>query len=325
MRTVIGIDLGGTSIKAGLVDDTGRLLRKNSMPTRVACSQETIVCDMAQLACQLLQEENLSLGDVVAVGVGAPGTPDEAGGTLIYANNLPFQDVPIRAILKEALGLPVFVDNDANVAALAESMVGATQKARHSVLITLGTGVGSGVIIDRKIYRGFNQAASEIGHILIQADGEPCTCGRRGCFEVYASATALIRETRRAAEANPQSLLQGLIDENKGLVDGRTAFEAMRAGDPVASQVVDVYTTMIAEGLASVINVLMPDMIAIGGGISHEGDALLIPVREKTIPKAYLGHGVAKPQLVLATLGNDAGMIGAALMALGHLDQGRGA
>jgi|LSQX01.1.fsa_nt_gb glucokinase len=322
MRFVVGIDLGGTNIKAGLVDESGRLLRKKRTKTQTDGTQDAIVQDMALLARSLMDEENISDDQVIAVGVGAPGTPDNAGGNLIYANNLPFRNVPIRSIMRKFLDRPTFVDNDANVAALAESVAGAARNTSHSVTLTLGTGVGGGVVIHKQIYSGFNHAGCEIGHMVIRSGGESCTCGRRGCFEAYASATALIRETERAARAKPTSLLNQLIADNGGHADGRTAFIGMRQGDQAAQFVVDDYTSMIAEGLANVINLYMPEVIALGGGVCHEGEDLLRPVREKAIARAYLGIGVPEPRIVLAELGNDAGMIGAAMMAVSCLEQG---
>ncbi len=188
--------------------------------------------------------------------------------------------------------------------------------------ITLGTGVGGGVIINRRIYSGFNNAGSELGHSVICVGGEPCTCGRRGCFEVYASATALIRETERAAKAHPESLLNRLIEENGGQADGRTAFEAMRQGDAIAARVVDNYIEMLSEGLGNIVNCFMPEVILIGGGVCNEGDALLLPVRERVKRKSFIFDGVAAPQIRLAEMGNDAGIVGAAMMAAACIEDG---
>lgn len=318
----IGIDLGGTNIKAGIVSSDGAILLKKSIKTRAERSQEDITRDMGLLAVDLLQEAAIELGSVAAIGVGSPGTPDNVAGVLIYANNLPFNHLPLRRKIREVIDLPVYIDNDANVAALAESVAGAAKGTRHSVTITLGTGVGGGVVVNSRIYSGFNNAGCEIGHIVQVAGGEPCTCGRKGCFEAYASATAIIRETERAAALHPESVLTGLIAENGGKANGRTPFIAMRQGDAAGRAVVEGYIEMLAEGLANVINAYMPEVLVIGGGVCNEGDPLIVPVREKALARAYLGEGVPVPQIRVAEMGNDAGIIGAAMMGMNCLQDG---
>ncbi|MEA4890818.1 MAG: ROK family protein [Clostridiaceae bacterium] len=315
MSYFVGIDLGGTNIKAGIVNEKGEIIHKNRIKTRADRDQLEIIHDMGMLARQVIEEAGLTQADVLAIGIGSPGTPNNEAGTLIYANNLPFHQAPMRSEIRKVIDLPVFIDNDANVAALAESVAGASKGTNHSVAITLGTGVGGGVVINRRIYSGFNHAGCEVGHILVKAGGEPCTCGRKGCFESYASATAIIRETERAAAAHPESILNALITENGGKADGRTAFEGMRRGDKAAAAVVQEYMEMLSEGLANVINGYMPEVIVIGGGVCNEGDALLEPVRKLTLAKAYLGEGVPQPKIRLAEMGNDAGIVGAAMMA----------
>jgi glucokinase len=315
MKYMLGIDLGGTNIKAGLVDQNGLIIRKDSIKTRAERDALEIMADTGRLARKVLEASSISSKDVLAIGIGLPGTPNNTSGLLVYANNLPFHNLPVRAEIRKFVDLPVFIENDANVAALAESAFGAAKGTDYSVTITLGTGVGGGVIINRRIYSGFNGAAAEIGHIVIKVGGEPCTCGRRGCFEVYASATALIRETLRAASAHPESVLNRLIAENGGRADGRTAFRAMRLGDGAAAAVVDEYVELLAEGLANVMNCFMPEVVVIGGGVCNEGDALLLPLREHIKGKPYLGEGVPAPKILLALLGNDAGIVGAAMLA----------
>ncbi len=322
MEYYVGIDLGGTNIKAGLVNLKGEIIVSSSMKTNVANDQDAIIYDMAVLAKQVIAESGLDPAQIKAIGIGSPGTPNNAAGTLIYANNLPFHHAPMRTGIRRILDLPVYIENDANVAALAESVAGAARGSSHSVTITLGTGVGGGVVINQRIYSGFNNAGCEIGHIVLLSGGEPCTCGRRGCFEAYASATALVRETKRAAQANPESILNQLIAENGGQADGRTAFIGKRQGDKAGAAVVAGYIEMLAEGLANVINGYMPEVIALGGGVCNEGDELLLPVREKAIARGYLGEGVAKPAIVLASMGNDAGIVGAAMMAANCLEDG---
>lgn len=322
MSYYVGIDLGGTNIKAGVVNEKGEIISKNRIKTHAERDQLAIINDMGLLAIQVIQEAGIKQEDVLAIGIGSPGTPNNKTGVLVYANNLPFSMAPMRTEIRKLIDLPVYIDNDANVAALAECVAGGSKGSQDSVAITLGTGVGGGVIINKRIYSGFNNAGCEIGHIVLKVGGEPCTCGRKGCFESYASATAIIRETERAAQAHPESVLHTLIAENGGQADGRTAFEGMRRGDAAASAVVDDYIEMLSEGLANVINGYMPEVVVIGGGVCNEGDSLLAPVREKALAKAYLGQGVPKPKIRLAEMGNDAGIVGAAMMASNCLEDG---
>jgi glucokinase len=322
MEYMIGIDLGGTNIKAGLVDAQGHILYKDSVKTLVERGTTAIITDMGKLALKVIAASGVSPAAVRGIGIGSPGTPNNVAGGLVYACNLPFRNAPVRQQIRQIIDLPVFIENDANVAALAECAFGAARGTRHSVTITLGTGVGGGVIINQRIYSGFNGAGAEIGHMVIQAGGEPCTCGRRGCFESYASASAIVRETKQAASINPASALNRLIAENGGKADGRTAFQGMRMGDAAATAVVNQYIEYLAEGLANVVNIFMPEVVAIGGGVCNEGDALLLPVRERVKVKTYPSEGVAMPEIRLAELGNDAGIVGAAMLAVTSLEDG---
>ena len=316
MKYAIGIDLGGTNMRAGLVDENGRIVKKEGKKTQTGRDMLAIIRDMGLLAANVVEESGAALADIRGIGVGSSGTPDNGAGTLVYSCNLPFINAPLRREIRKVIDLPVYIGNDANVAALAESSFGAARGTRHSVTITLGTGVGGGVIINERIYGGFNEAGAEIGHMVIKSGGEPCTCGRRGCFESYASATALGRETERAAAAHPESLLNRLIAENKGKADGRTAFLAMREGDATGTAIVGQYLDDLAEGLANVVNVFMPEVIVIGGGVCNEGEALLLPVRERVKSRIYPAQGVPMTTIKLAELGNDAGIVGAAMLAV---------
>ena len=210
-------------------------------------------------------------------------------------------------------GKPVYIENDANAAALGEALAGAGQGAKSCVCITLGTGVGSGVVLDGKVYGGFNFAATEIGHTVIVVDGEPCTCGRNGCWEAYASATALVNQTKAAMKEHPDSLMHAVTAE-QGRVSGRTAFDAMRKGDAVAKQVVDTYIGYVACGLTNVVNIFQPEVLCIGGGICNEGDTLLVPLKQKLKQDRYSKYSACQTRLCVATLGNDAGIIGAAFL-----------
>ncbi|MCR5529531.1 MAG: ROK family protein [Saccharofermentans sp.] len=321
MAYYVGIDLGGTNIKAGIVTESGELLNKQSIKTHAERTMEEIIKDMGELALKVIEEANLKVSDVTAIGIGSPGTPDNKAGVLVYSSNLPFNMAPMRKLIREVVDLPVYIDNDANCAGMAEAVAGAAKGTQDSVTITLGTGVGAGVIVNGRIYSGFNQAGSEFGHTVLVSGGQPCSCGRKGCFEAYSSASALIRMTKEAADANPDSILNVLIEEN-GKVSGKTAFEAMRRGDETGKAVVDMYIDYLADGLANAINTFMPEVLVIGGGVCNEGDPLIVPLREKTLSRPYFGPGVKKTQIKLAQMGNDAGIVGAAMMGKACADDG---
>ena len=322
MSYYCGIDLGGTNIKAGIVDGEGKLLNKLSIKTMAERSMEEIIHDMGQLAVDAIKDAGLEIKDIECIGIGSPGTPDNDEGLLVYSSNLPFNKAPMRKLIREVIDLPVYIDNDANCAAMAEAVAGAGKGAKDSVTITLGTGVGAGVIVNGRIFSGFNQAGSEFGHTVLVSGGVQCGCGRKGCFEQYASASALARMTREAAEANPDSILNRIHGE-VGEWNAQIAFMAMREGDKVAEEVVDSYTSYLADGLANAINAFMPEVLIVGGGVCNEGDPLLIPMREKTMSRPYFGPGVPKTRIALAQMGNDAGIVGAAMMGKSCVDDGK--
>lgn len=320
MAYFVGIDLGGTNIKAGVVTESGELLNKVSIKTNADRAMEEIITDMGKLAKQAIEEAGISESDVSAIGIGSPGTPDNKAGTLVYATNLPFTNAPMRKIIREVIDLPVYIDNDANCAAMAESVSGAAADVADSVTITIGTGIGCGVIINNRIFSGFNQAGSEFGHTVLVAGGQQCSCGRKGCFEAYGSASALARMTEEAAKKNPDSSLNPMIEENGGRSNARIPFDAMKAGDATAAEVVESYLEYLSEGLANAINTFMPEVLLIGGGVCNEGDSLMIPLREKTMSKPFFGPGVRKTEIRVAKMGNDAGIVGAAMMGKACFD-----
>ncbi|MCQ2533484.1 MAG: ROK family protein [Clostridia bacterium] len=321
MEYYVGIDLGGTNIKAGVVTDTGEMINKKSIKTNAERPMEAIINDMGTLAKSVIEDAKLNLKDIKAIGIGSPGTPDNKEGILVYSNNLPFNMAPMRKLIREVVDLPVYIDNDANCAGMAEAVAGAAKGVKNSVTITLGTGIGAGVIVNGRIYSGFNQAGSEFGHTVLVSGGEPCSCGRKGCFEKYGSATALGRLTKEAADKNPDSKLNDVI-KSEGKINAKIAFKAMRMGDEVAKEVVETYTDYLADGLANVINAFMPEVLVIGGGVCNEGDPLLIPLQEKTMSRPYFGPGVKKTVIKLAEMGNDAGIVGAAMMGKSCYDDG---
>ena len=308
----IGIDLGGTNIAAGLVSEQGKIIAKASVPTMSERPATEIVKDMADLSKKLINDNGLSVSDIKGVGIGCPGSIDFKNGVVIYANNLRMEHFPLADEFRKNLDLPVTIDNDANCAAMGE-YVASGNGVDNFILVTLGTGVGSGIIVDGTMIRGFNGAGGEAGHTTLIHDGEPCSCGRKGCWESYASVTALIRQTKEAMAKNPQSLMNKIAAED-GKVTGRTAFDAAKAGDEVAKEVVKKYAIYVAEGITNLENIFQPEMICVGGGISREGEYLLDPVRDFVKKYGYNKY-MKKTEIITAKLFNDAGIIGAAMIA----------
>lgn len=312
----IGIDLGGTNIVASVVDENYHILGSGKLKTALPRPAKEIFDDMAEASRIAVKNAGLTMDDIVCIGVGAPGTVNPESGKIEFSNNLGFDNLPARKMLEERLNKKVYLENDANCAALGEAYAGCGNGVKNFIAITLGTGVGSGIIIDGKVVNGVNFAGGECGHMVIVVDGEPCTCGRKGCWEAYASATALIRQTKAAMGENPDSFMWQLVNENNGKVSGRTAFDAMRQGDAAGKKVVDTYIKYVAEGVINLINALQPEMVCIGGGICNEGDTLLVPLREHAEANRFSIHSPKQTQIVKAELGNDAGIIGAAILGM---------
>lgn len=310
----IGVDLGGTNIVVGVVDEASKIITKAKRKTSCPRPAEEIFKDVAACIKTAMENAKITAADIKSIGVGTPGSVNKADGVIDYANNLGFDKVPARKILSEFFDIPVYLENDANCAALGEAVAGAGNNAQNFVAITLGTGVGSGIIVNGKILNGCNDAAGEMGHLVIAMDGEPCTCGRRGCWEAYSSATALVKQTKAAMEANKDSYMWELVEQNINKVNGRTAFDAMRKGDATGKAVVDEYIRMLSIGITNVINVFQPDVLCVGGGIGCEGENLLAPVRAHVEKDRYSVHSTKQTKICAAVLGNDAGIIGAALL-----------
>ena len=308
----LGIDLGGTNIVAGVVDENFKVIAKAETKTKAVRPAAQIADDMAKMAFEAIEKAGLKIDDISGFGIGTPGSVDAKTGTIIYANNLEFHNVPIADMLKERTGKDFFVANDADSAAYGEYTAGAGRGANDFVMITLGTGVGGGIIIDGKIRAGHNGAGGELGHTVIQMNGEACTCGRDGCFETYASATALIRQTKQAMIKNTSSIMWDICDNDIAKVSGRTAFDAMRKGDEAAKKVVDTYISYLGVGITNFINIFQPDVFCIGGGISKEGATLVDPLKKIVGYDNYARTIEKKTVIKTAMLGNDAGIIGAA-------------
>jgi glucokinase len=314
----IGIDLGGTNIAAGLVNEKGEIVKKLSVPTNADRAAEEIAADIVKLCHGVCNESGVSADEVLSVGIATPGIADDESGEVVYANNLPFRHFPIRKLVSEGFyNKPVHIANDANAAALGEAAFGAANGTSNSVMITLGTGVGGGIIIDKKIFCGSNGAGGELGHIVIEYNGQPCSCGRKGCWEAYSSATALIRMTKEKIEECHAAGRPTIMDElvaKKGKVSGITAFAAMREGDEAAKEVVDTYLRYLAIGLGNIVNIFQPEVISLGGGISNEGQSLVEAIVPLVQKEQYGGGIVHVAEIKIAKLGNDAGIIGAAML-----------
>ena len=274
---------------------------------------------MAALSRKLLEEMGITLDDVVSAGVATPGTANNETGVVEYANNIPFLQYPLADKLSALLdGKPVYIENDANAAAKAEAMAGVAKGAPYSVMITLGTGVGGGIVIGGKVYSGFNFAGAELGHIVIEKDGRQCSCGRKGCWEAYSSATGLVNMTKdaiiAARESGRETAMEEMIGGDLDKVSARTAFNAQKAGDALGAEVVDEYISYLATGIVNIINIFQPNVLSIGGGVCNEGENLMKPLLDKVWSETYSREGTPKTQIMIAKLGNDAGIIGAAVL-----------
>ncbi len=313
----IGIDLGGTNIVVGLVEQDLRIVDKCSVKTQVPRSVESMTADMAQMARTLLERNRLLWQDVASVGVGVPGTANPENGHMEDANNLGFDDVPFLPLLAKKIPVPVHFGNDANVAAWGEYLTGGYQEDSF-VMVTVGTGIGGGIILGGSLWPGINGAAAEFGHMTIDHDGVPCNCGRRGCFEAMASANALITQAREQMRKHPESLLWSLCGGNAAKVEAKTVFDGAAAGDETARELLDVYITYLAEGITNIINVFQPAVLCVGGGVSRAGEVLLRPLREEVARRVYSRNSKRNTRIELAKLDNDAGILGAALLGSGR-------
>lgn len=317
----IGVDLGGTNIAAGLVDDNYKIVDRESVKTNVPRPAESIIQDIARLVNVLRERNNLEEKDIEAVGVGVPGTINEDTGYVEYSNNIRFENVPFIELLSGMISIPVYFGNDANAAALGEYYAGG-YNVKSFVMVTLGTGIGSGIILDGRLIKGINFAAAELGHTVIKMGGELCTCGRRGCFEAYASATALIRDTRRrmtseeyfGEDAAGKTVLWDLCGKDTDNIEAKHVFDAVKLDDKLANELFSDYTDYLAEGIANIINILQPELVCIGGGVSKAGEMLLTPVKEKVARLIFSKNSAKNTEIELARLDNDAGIIGAAML-----------
>ena len=309
----IGVDLGGTNIAAGLVDADNKVISSVSCKTNLPRPEAEIEQAIADLCHELCEKNGVDFAEQIDwVGIGTPGSVDPETGIVEFNANFGYRNWHLRDHVADLLGCRVFIENDANAAAYGEYVAGGARGAKHAVVITLGTGIGSGIIIDGKIFSGYNAAGAELGHMVIVKDGRPCMCGRCGCWEKYASSRALTEDTCAAMRKHPDNMMWDLVDGDLSKVNARTAYDAMRAGDALAKQIVDNFVSYIACGIANVINIFQPEILCIGGGISREGETLLAPIRKYVDREEYARENARRTHIVAAQLFNDAGIVGAA-------------
>ena len=294
----LGLDVGGTNLAAAVIDSRFNILSRASIPAGAGRSIEAITEDMAKVSVLAVERAGISMEDVAGWGIGMPSCVNARTNLLVHANCFGWHNVPIYDYLRGKLPLEVKIDNDANCAALGEALAGAAQGCAHALMLTLGTGVGGGIILDGKIYAGADGMGAELGHSKLVFEGERCTCGQKGCLEAYCSATALVRDAARAG-------LEG---------DARAVFDAAKAGNPVAEGLVDRYIAYLAAGLSTFITIFRPEIIILGGGVAAAGDRLFVPLREKLQTCTFGAEEIGLPPVVPARLGNDAGLVGAAFL-----------
>ena len=307
----IGIDLGGTNIAGGLVSDSGELIYKTSIPT-VTDSEENLLSAIAKVVNEIKNHANGA--EITGVGIGVPGLIKGPKGPVILAANINWHNVDAVSFLEEKIGLPVYLGNDADCAAMGEYHSGSGKQYQSLIMITLGTGIGGGAVYNGKLFPGFNGFGGEYGHIPLVHNGVQCACGKKGCFEVYGSANALKRETREMAEQNPDSIIWEMCEGDLDNIGGRTAFDAADRGDETGKAIVEQYINYLADGISGIVNMFRPEVIVLGGGVSNQGASLLDPLNEKVAALCVASDTIEPPKVVKATLGNSAGIIGAGLL-----------
>lgn len=314
MSYYIGIDLGGTNIKAGVVNDDGRVVFKLSRPTKAERGYMMVIKDMAKIVFEVSEVGKIPMQEISCIGIGCPGTINRDEGKIEFSNNLNWYSVPVVECMENLTGKKIFIENDANAAAFGEYIAGSLKGTQNALFITLGTGVGSGIILDGRIFVGFNGMGGELGHIVIVENGLRCTCGRNGCLEAYASASALIRRTKEVMQQQPSSKLWDVCGGQLKRVNGSTVFKAADQGDETAKKIIDEYTGYLSSGIVSAVNVLQPEIVAIGGGLSGSADVIIPKINERLKNEAFSRHYGRQSVAMKAELGNDAGIIGAAML-----------
>lgn len=315
----IGVDIGGMSIKAALVNRQGEIKYKTHCKTDAKQGPGVFLKDVRNLILEIIDFSKAHDSFVGGIGFGVPGVVNNIKGTIDYAPNLYMENVSFKEYFKD-LNIPIFLSNDANVACLAEVRFGAAKDYNNVVLLTLGTGIGGGIVINNELYEGNEGKGAEIGHTVLVVDGEQCGCGRKGCFEAYASASSLLRYTRNEMINNPNSLMWKYCKGNIENVDGKTSFECAKKGDISANFVIDNYIKYLSEGILNICNIFRPEAILIGGGLSNQGDYLLSKIIKYCSERDYGYKNTPKPEFLICKLKNDAGVIGAAALAMEKMD-----
>ena len=310
----VGIDLGGTNIAVGVCDENYQIVGRAETKTNAPRPCEEICADMVKVTKEAVANAGATMEDVAWIGIGSPGAIDPETGVVEFANNLSFEHAPMGEIMREMTGKEIYIENDANAAAYGEAVAGAAKGTQNSVMITLGTGVGGGVIIEGKVFSGWNHFGTELGHTVLVRNGRQCSCGRKGCWEAYASVSGLIYQTKLAMINDNASVMWEIVGGDINKVNGRTAFDAMRKGDKSGKAVVDEYIGYVATGVTDMVNIFQPEVLCVGGGISKEGETLLAPIRETVNAETYGRYSKKMSKICAAELGNDAGIIGAAFL-----------
>lgn len=313
MKYRIGVDVGGTAIKAGVIDENNNIVSKLSAPTDNSKSFEEVIKNIADYSKDVVKKAGFTLDDFPCVGIGMPSFINPNTGLLVFSNNMGWRNVPIISELKKHISIPIYVGNDANCAVIGETIAGAAKGKDNVLMLTLGTGVGGGIIINGKLFDGGDGMGAELGHMGLILDGELCTCGMKGCIEAYASVTGLISQTKTMMELYPDSKMHEYA-KKEGKISGRTAFETSKLGDKPALEVVETYINYLAASIGSLVTVFRPDIVLIGGGLSNQDDYLLDPLNKLAENYTFAADIIGMPKIIKAELGNDAGIIGAAYL-----------
>lgn len=309
----IGIDLGGTNIGIGIVDDENNLICKESNPTKKERGFNKITEDIVILISKIIKTNNISKDEIRGIGIGVPGIINPQNGVVVNCVNLKWNNVDIKKAIEDKLNIPVSVGNDATVAGVAELVVGAMKGCKSGVLITLGTGIGGGIIINGEVYDGFHGVGSEIGHMIVGENYYNCNCGRNGCLETFSSSTAIINYARKLIEEGNGSTIIDRVNGDLINIDGKIIFEEAKEGDDIARKVIDRMTNYLAIGIMNIVSVIDPEIFVIGGGLSASGEYLLTMIREKLSKISYY-NGMDIGKIALSKIGNDGGIIGAAAL-----------
>ena len=313
MKYYVGVDLGGTNVVVAVIDENGKILNKSSCKTNLPKKPEILVSDIANLIDLVLKGANLSINDIENVGIGVPGIVDTQEGVIVYSCNFNYSNVKFAEMLESKIGKKIYIENDANAAALGEFVCGAGVGSETMIVLTLGTGIGGGIILNKQLYRGFNYMGAELGHIVIKQNGRRCNCGRNGCFEAYASATGLAKTAAEVVDKCPDSKLWSVYKKyNK--ISGKALFDAVVDGDPAAMEAWNIFISNLATGVVNIVNIFQPQILCIGGGVSQAGDLLIEPLKEIFDREDYSRNSKNRCKIVSAKLKNDAGLIGAAML-----------